>query len=364
MKHGQKALVRLIAFLLSAVLAVILAAGGFGYWALVWREVARGFFILIGVCLVCPWIPGWPDRKTDIRALLHFGKDLTLTYTLGILSSSMDRLLIGRFFGPGPVALYRQPYQLVVTPINQFMGPLYQVVLPGLSILQDNPARYRLFYRRVVAMVAMLSMPLSVFLAVYAQEITRIFLGTAWLESAIFFKIFALGGIIRSVYSTIGFVPVSRGNSKPFLKLGIANSGVMVMLMFIGAAWGPKGVAIGEVATVCVMLGPWMVYSFRGSPVSVRSFLSAAVLPATASSLMGVALLVFKHFYPLASPYLSLGTGSLIAALSLILAWILLPGGLAEVREPAVDIVSAIRKRRVDTGRVAQTCICPGTNKS
>jgi O-antigen/teichoic acid export membrane protein len=345
MRHGQKSLVRVTASLLSTVLAVILALAGLGYWSLVWREISRSALIVVGVGWVCPWVPGRPDWRTDVRGLVRFGQELTLAYFLGVVSASIDRFLLGRSFGPGPVALYRQPYQLVVSPMSQFMSPLYQVALPALSVLQNEPARFRRFFHRVAATTAMVSMPLNIFLAVHSQELTALILGPKWAGAATFFLIFALSGILRSVVSTTGFVLVSRGESRPLLGMCVVNTIVAIALMGLGLAWGPVGVALGEGASVVVMAWPWMYVSFRSSPVTLGSFLLALSRPAASSALMGGALLLFRWLFPIASLSLSVAAGSLVSVTVLTTVWLLLPGGRAEAKELTIDILSSARLR-------------------
>lgn len=345
MRLGAKSLVRTLAALLSAVLAVVLASGDMGYWALVWREIARSVLIVLGVAAICPWRPGLPDRSADVRGMVGFGQALTLSYFLNVLSSSVDRFLLGRSFGPVPVALYRQPYQLVVAPMIQFMGPLYQVALPALSVLQSEPASFCRFYQKIVTTVAMVSMPLNVFLAIYARELTALVLGPDWDGAAVFFVIFGLGGILRSVVSTTGFVLVSRGRSRPLLQMSAISSLVAIVLMGIGLNWGPEGVAVGEVVSVAAMMWPWMAFSFKGSPVSAVSFLSALARPLASSVLMGASLLVFRWMWPIASPLGSVAAGMAVGAGFLVAGWWWLPGGRMEIKELTGDLMSGIRRR-------------------
>ena len=345
MKQGQKSLVHLGAFLMSSVLAVVLAVQGFGYWALVWREVVRSVLVVIGVWILCPWAPGWPDRTTNVRGLLGFGSGLTATFILGNVVGSLDRLLIGRAWGPTPVAFYRQAYQLVVTPMNQLMGPLYQVALPGLSMLQSDDARFQRYFCRLVSVVAMVSMPLSIFLAVYAEDITQLVLGEQWLGAANFFRIFAVAGFFRSVRATIGFVLVSRGFSGQLLRLAAADCLLTVSLMTIGLGWGPEGVAMGEAIAVMVTFGVYVVYSFRGSPVSIAAFFSTLVRPAAASFLMGATLLVVHTITDLQSPILAVSTGSASGVIALAFAWLIMPGGKTEISTLASDLRLGLHRR-------------------
>jgi O-antigen/teichoic acid export membrane protein len=343
MKHGWKSLVRLAAFLLSTVMAVVMAYYGWGYWALVWREVARAGLIVLGIAFACRWVPSRPDRKTNVRPLLGFGVNLSLTYMVGIFSSCVDRLLIGRYFGPDPVALYRQPYQLVVAPMNQFMSPLYQVALPGLSMLQGEPERYKRLFQKVVLIVAALSMPLSAFLAVYYQEVTAVVLGPQWKGAEIFFLVFALSGFIRSVLGTTGFVLVSRGHSFTLLKLGLIQSVLQVALMAVGLKWGPIGVAVGDGTTLLLMFLPWAYYSFRGSPVSVRLFVGAIAGPAVLAAITGAALYFVRQLNPNHAPIVALTIGMTVASVISVIFWSLTPGGLSELRRFLEDLFKRAR---------------------
>lgn len=349
LKQGQKAAMRLLSFFIASLIAVVMAYYDWGYWALVWREVIRSILIAVGAWIVCPWIPSWYDRRVSVRDFLGFGKDLTLTFVLGIISGTLDRFLIGRVYGPEPVALYRQPYQLVVAPMGQFMNPLYQVALPGLSMVQSEPVRYRNFYRRIVSLVAIMSMPLCVYFAVYAHEFTVVVLGNRWIESAVFLQIFALGGILRFVSMTIGFVLMSRGRSKPLLKLGIANCLVMIALMSIGLRWGPEGVAVGEAMSIVVMFFPWMYFSFRDSPVSIPHFLSALVRPAAASAFMALALIGCHAVWTPPTPLVGLIVGAVTSLVAFGASWLLLPGGLAELKTLLGDIASAVKRKSIST---------------
>jgi PST family polysaccharide transporter len=135
----------MLASVISTVVAILLAWKGFGYWALVWREVVRSVLLAAGMWICFPWIPGLPCRKTDVRGLLGFGVHLSAANISAAIGGGADRFLLGRFCGAGPVAMYRQAYQLLVLPMEQLISPIYQVTQPGLSMLQTEALRYRRF---------------------------------------------------------------------------------------------------------------------------------------------------------------------------------------------------------------------------
>ena len=298
MKQAQTSLIRLGATSLGAGLAVVLALLGYGYWALVWQEIARCCLVAIGVWVCCRWVPGLPSRSAKVGSLLRFGGHLTLTQFLNSLISSLDRLLIGRFFGAEPLGLYRQAQQLIMTPIEQLNTPLQGVSQPALSMLQDDHDRYRRYYRKFVHVVGLATMPLAAFAAVYAVEITLVVLGKKWIDAAPLLMIFSLAAFIRPVLGTSGVVLITCGHSKRLLLFALVRNATLVLLTFAAIRWGAEGIAVGQLATTIVLTLPCLYYSFAQSPVTVGTFFGAIRTPLIASAVMVAALTIFRSFMP------------------------------------------------------------------
>src|SRR5690606_33686707 len=106
MQFRKIALVQIGASLGSIVLAILVASLGGEYWALVVREVARTAFLLAGTWAAMPWRPGLPRRGSNVRGMLNFGGNLTLSNIVYYVSYSVDQVIIGRVFGAGPLGLY------------------------------------------------------------------------------------------------------------------------------------------------------------------------------------------------------------------------------------------------------------------
>jgi O-antigen/teichoic acid export membrane protein len=345
LKLGHSATVRVLASVISTVVAVLLAWKGFGYWALVWREVVRSVLLVAGMWICFPWIPGLPCWKTNVRGLLGFGMHLSLANVVLSISAGADRLLLGRFWGAGPVAMYRQAYQLLVVPMEQLISPIYQVTQPGLSLLQTEALRYRRFYQKVLTVVCIATMPLSLFVAVNAVEITRIVLGRKWLDAAPLLMILSFDAFIRQPVGSSGFVLITRGRSKTYLGLTLIHSVILILFMTIGVRWGAKGVAIADVATTWCLIAPRLYYGLKDSPVTIGTFFSTIARPAIASIIMALALwFLHQSLPPLGAPLLLLVAG-LIGSLVFFSAWMLMPGGKAELVGLVADLRVALRKK-------------------
>ena len=345
LRLGHTSSVRLLSSGLSTMLAIALAWNGFGYWALVWREVVRSALLTAGMWLCFPWVPGWPCRKTSVREMLGFGAHLSAANIVATISSSIDRLLIGRFWGAGPVALYRQAYQLLVVPMDQLLGPMFQVTQPGLSMLQGDDSRYRRFYQKVLTVVCIASMPLSAFVAICPTEITRVLLGRKWLGCAEVLAILSLGTFIKAPVAWSGHVLITRGRSKMYLALTLIQNLALIVFMSIGVPWGISGVAAADVAATYLLIAPTLYLSYKDSPLRIGTFFSTIARPAIASIVMAILLAVFRRVLPPFGAPIFLMLGGLVALTVFPLAWVLMPGGKAELAELLSDVRSALHKR-------------------
>ncbi|OAI55811.1 hypothetical protein AYO49_01035 [Verrucomicrobiaceae bacterium SCGC AG-212-N21] len=349
MKQAQSAFSRLTATVLSAILAIALAAGGFGYWALVWQEVARSILITVGIWTCCPWCPGRPYRNANTRSLVRFGADLTAAQLFYGIVSNIDRLVLGRFFGPAMVGMYRQAQQLIMVPIEQLNGPILGVSQPVLSMLQNDPARYRRYYSKILFLIASGTMPLAAFGAVYAEELTQLLLGTNWSGSAPLFRIFALAALIRPVLGTAGIVVLTCGRSRRLLALTFVSQLVLVIFIIIGIGWEARGVAAAYLLTAATLLLPNLYFSFKETPVSMSLFFRTIAIPVAASALMVAALFGVRSILPSAGLIESLVLGGVTGGIVYLVACFTLPGGRSEWSGLIGDFMTSI----ADKGKVA-----------
>ena len=295
LRQGELAFVRLFANLASVLLAIVLAIIGLEYWALVAREVARSALIAIAVWIRCPWIPNAPTRGAGTRTMLRYGADLSFTHVLTAVIANCDRILIGRYFGPVPLGLYRQAQQLLLVPIDSLNQPIVGVSQPTLSRLQDNPDRYRRYYERILFLVALLTVPLGLFVAIYAEPLTLLLLGPNWSDAAIFLRIFGFVAAIRPAIATSAMVLITCGKSRAYLVTAVVHSLVLLVLMLIGVRWGAEGIAGAHVAATIILMYPKLLYSFIDTPVSVGVFLGAVRTPVVAAVGMTLCLLALRN---------------------------------------------------------------------
>jgi O-antigen/teichoic acid export membrane protein len=345
LKLGHIATVRVLSSIISTVVAVVLAWKGFGYWALVWKEVVRWALLTAGMWICLPWLPGLPYRNAKVTDLIHFGAHLSAANILVSITAGADRFLLGKFWGAGAVALYRQAYQLLVVPMDQLLGPVFQVTQPGLSLLQTEDAKYRHFYQKVLTLVCIATMPVSLFVAVTAADITSVLLGPKWLECTDVLVILSLATFIKEPVAWSAHILITRGHSRRYLQLTVLQNVALIVFMLIGIRWGIRGVAAANLMATYLLAVPTTYLSLQGSPVTLRIFSATIARPAAASMIMALLVVLLHHSLPSIGAPAFLLLATVIAGGSFVSTWILLPGGKAELTGLVADVREAVQRK-------------------
>jgi PST family polysaccharide transporter len=350
MAQGSLANIRLAATFLSSCLAIALAVDGLSYWALIVREVARSFIYLLGVWWSCRWLPALLMHINDVRGFLNFGRDMTLTNVVFAVVARIDGVLVGKFFGADALGIYRQAENLVSTPIERFNEPLFSISQSGLSSIQSDPDRYRRYYQRVVGFIALVTVPLGVFVAIYSYDVTRLALGEKWLAATPFVSAFGVAAALKPTIASTAIVALTLGRSKVLLGLGLLHSLVLIVFLMVGLYWGALGIALAHIgATVC-MIPLRLYYGFRGSPISVRTLLFAIKIQLGASAFMAASLVIFRASFSIEDYFYDLLAGCAIGAATYSLPFVLLPCGRVELRRMLQDVRGSLLSKETATG--------------
>ena len=230
---------------LGTVVAIVVAAAGGGYWALVAQQVGTGVATLIWLVALTRWIPRLPRRSTDIRPFVRFGAGLALSQVIGYLNSNVDTVTIGLRFSASQLGLYNRGYQLLMKPLGQLRAPTTSIALPVMRLVGDDRERsddvlirgQRALGYSLVAGVAIT--------AGASQPIVRVFLGDRWTSVAPVFALLAVAGIFQTISYVGNWVYLSRGLTGKLVWYSLVSLAIKIVCVIVGSAWGIVGVAAG-----------------------------------------------------------------------------------------------------------------------
>jgi PST family polysaccharide transporter len=227
-----------------ALVGVLLAWLGFGVWALVWANLAQEA-IRTGAMFVAtkhPVRPIWDLRAG--RDLLSFGFGHSMAQIGTLLSQQGDNFIVGRWLGAAALGIYGRAYNLMVMPASAFGRIINRVLFPVMAQVQDERDRLAGAYERALAIVALLSLPISVFLWVVAPEFIPIILGPAWGEVVMPFRLFSIGLLFRMSSKISDACTKAAGEVYRRAVIQFAFAGMVVVGAIIGQRWGVGGVAV------------------------------------------------------------------------------------------------------------------------
>jgi len=317
--------IQFISSLTSLSTGILLAYLGFGYWALVISGVVYPLIFSISVWIVCDWRPNLKFNLSDSLPFLKFGAQVSGFDFFNYFARNMDNFFIGKYVGSAGLGIYSKAYSLLALPITQLRGPLNSVALPALSSLQNNEQKYMDFYRQYLFLLAFISMPVVIYMAVFSEELILIVLGDQWTRAGLIFKILAISAFIHPVLGTTGLILITTGAVQKHFRIGAINAVAMVLGFGIGVNWGIEGVAISQVIVIYLSVLPILYYSFNHTSFSISLFFKELAFPIFFSLISGGVMLALKLYFNQFPAVLLCGFGFFLGAIIYILLWYISP---------------------------------------
>lgn len=329
----------LLGNLTGVLVAVVMAATGWGYWALVGQQVGGGVALLVFAAAFARWLPGLPKRHTGVRPMVKFGMHMSATQLVGYLNNNVDTLVVGTWLGAVPLGLYNRGYQLLMRAVNQFRGPTTTIALPVLSRLEGTDRNDMFVVKGQLALGYSLVAGLA-FCAGASVPIIAVFLGPQWYEVAPVFAFLAIAAMFQTVAYVGYWVYLSRGLSAHLLGYSLIGLALRAVCVVVGSRWGIVGVAAGFALSDALSWPVSIGWLSRFTRLPVRA------LYAGAGRVLGLAAVAATLTYVVVSSVSSLPS---LVQIPLGLLAALAPYGLAialipRVREDVLDLIRLFRR--------------------
>lgn len=132
-------------------------------------------------------------------------------------------------------------------PVNYISRALDKVTFPLFVSIQDDEARLKKVYKKLMLMVVFVVSPVLIFLAVLAEPVF-IFLFTAkWLPAVPYFQILCVTGILYPLHSYNLTILNVKGRSDLFLKLEIIKKVIIAITIIFAIPFGILALLYGQV---------------------------------------------------------------------------------------------------------------------
>lgn len=334
------ALSDVVSVTIAFIVAVVMAAYGLGYWALVAQQVAIAVLTFLMLVLLSRWMPGLPDRGVPMRHLYRYGANTLGVQLITYATSNVDSILIGRYWGAASLGVYDRAFQIFRLPLQQIAAPLTKVGVPVLSKIQNEKEAFQAYVERGQTILGYGFGGAFLFVAGVAGPIVDIVLGPGWEAAKPILAILALSGVMQSMSYVYSWVFLSRALTGLQLRWSLIGRGAMIVAIGIGVIAGTAGVAVGVVVGNLIN---WLILTLF--PMRQAGVLRLPLFLAGLRPLIALApLAAILHFVSTAlgavvAPWVSIGIALAISCL-----YVLIICFVPQIRKDAVMLIGTVRR--------------------
>jgi lipopolysaccharide exporter len=180
-------------------------------WALVIGYTAENAARCILSYIVCPYRPSLGWDKEAIRDLLKFSRGLLGLSLLNLIFARADIFVLAKLYSPAELGLYAMAIYLAQTPTGFLINLLNQTLLPTLSHVQDDNSRTNRIVLQVTSLIALLGMPVLVFLYFCGNSVLTLLYGLRYGTASAALVVAACVALLNVANTQITLVFYAKG---------------------------------------------------------------------------------------------------------------------------------------------------------
>lgn len=314
--------------------------GGHGIRALLYAQAASWLVfaaaMAVAAFVICPALrtAPWRVSRQTFRRLFGFGWRSQVARLANLIMFETDVLVIALLLQDLRIAgLYRVALELA-NKLRQAGAVLLSALVPAAAHLdaQADTATLRALYVRTTRYLAVVVVPMAVFLGVAAEWIIGAWIGTDVDSTfvALILRILLLGYVANLLCGPGIAIALGRGEAGLVMQAGLlsmtANVGLTIVLLYAVGFWGIP------LATTISMVASWLWFAHAVTPVTGAGLaeqfqagldlsLRAVVPGALAVAAVAFAGVVPEERYTQAMAVLVAGAGFTVVYLLLLRRW-------------------------------------------
>ena len=289
LQYERIAVVNLWSTFATALTRVALAIAGAGVWALVAAYLASGLYTLIGALIARPFRPRWRLRRAEIARLARFGAPAALANLLDQLVNNLHYLLIGWFYGPAELAVYRVAFTVAMEPAIAVSNLISRTALPVFVRTAAVTAELRRALSWSLRRLALLYGPYSAAAIVAAVPITAMLhdgRGHSYAAAAAPLELLAVAALLRVTAQLIYPLVVARGRPGVAARVSMATlAGLVAGILIVGLRVTAPGGIVAAALVWVALYPPLLLWAGRylrrrdllGAGDLVRAFVAPTV---------------------------------------------------------------------------------------
>lgn len=240
--------IRMVAVtIVSNSAAVILAAMGYKYYALVWQAI---------VFAVASFLWNYSNTRIKLKLKFRFSSiKKILSFSLfqfgysiiNHFSKNIDNLVIGKYLGDSALGYYDKAYKVTLYPQNNLTHVITPTIHPILSSHQNDREYIYKSYMNIVRILSLLGMFIGLYCHFTSPEVIGILFGNQWTQSVPCIEMLSLSIWAQVVTSSAPSIFQSAGNPRNMFV-----STLMTVALSVAAI--AAGIMSGDIVKISLYL--------------------------------------------------------------------------------------------------------------
>lgn len=281
-------------FLLTArvsgtIATIALALALRSYWALVAGNMVRTAFRVALSYGIHPFRPQFNLARAP--EIFRFSRWMMLqNVALGIYEK-LPGFVIGRELSSSGLAFFNAGKEIADLSATELRAPIRRALYPGFAQISDRREHLGDALVESTGMIALLTIPIPLGIALVANDLVPLFLGEQWQPIVAILQPLCIAAAITGVgtNSRLAYMALDRPHL-PALAASIRVVLLLVLLEVVAPSHGVVGVAYAVAGVGSALVAVDYLLSSRILKIDVRRFLAVVWRPVTASLVMCAAV--------------------------------------------------------------------------
>jgi O-antigen/teichoic acid export membrane protein len=278
--------------IVSALVTLILAFFGWGYWSLVCGNLTGHLVRSVLVVAARPHRFAVP-RLATLRGPLVFGWHVLVSVVASSAYEKLDNVTAGRMLGQAALGVYGMAWNLANVPLEKLTTLVTTTIPTYFAAVQNEPAALRRYLRTLTETLALATFPATIGLALVARDLIPFALGHKWDGVIVPLEILSVYVTFRSIVALLSKLLTAVGNPRFVMWDDLAALVILPTGFYLGSRWGTQGIAWGWVAAYPLVAAPLYWKTFRTIAMPVGEYFKALrpALDGTLAMALAVSLL-------------------------------------------------------------------------
>lgn len=263
---------QLAGVLAGAVVAVVLAVGGAGVWALVAQSIVQ---YVVGAVVLLATARWRPSLVIDLRALgpmASFGSKAAATALVGQIRDRVEDFMLGSTSGAAAVGHWSIASRVTRLIVDLTNSVLQSLSLPLLAQLNHDREQMNDAYSRMLSVSMVAVVPALTLTAMTAPDLLPLLVGEQWTAAVVPAQLIALSAVVAAVSTYDRAYYFAAGRPGVELVLSSTLLPPAVLTIAVGARYGITVLAAVSLVRTAVFVGIRVTVLVRTCAVPPRLF--------------------------------------------------------------------------------------------